>query len=449
MSDAPYTLVAANDANLAIDDAIIPDLQAIEADIAAGRLSQAATALNALQQAHDGDARIYIAGWQLGTASGNFQAALQASERAIALAALWPTTHYCAAQSLRQLSNVPSATIAIENALLLEPTNLLYLEFAITLANSVMDHTAAEKHLRAAFAQKADILGIKTLIGNALRYQAKFDDAESWLNEAVAINPDDAEAHYSLGMIAYERDRVELARTHLADAVRLSPDNEIFLYTHEVVNGRVPATQPEALTRNLFEGYASQFDRHLLGVLKYRVPQLIADKIVEQFPSRNINVLDLGCGTGLLGVALGKVGGHFAGVDLSLAMLKEAEKHNVYARLHHVNLLDALASTAADDYEVVAAADVFTYVGALDVAIRNCFKVLKPGGWLFFSCESAPEEGADFVLSKNMRYAHATAYVKRLLATDGFTTVTIDPIDLRVENDVAVRGYIVSAQKPK
>ena len=244
MSDAPYTLVAANDANLAIDDAIIPDLQAIEADIAAGRLSQAATALNALQQAHDGDARIYIAGWQLGTASGNFQAALQASERAIALAALWPTTHYCAAQSLRQLSNVPSATIAIENALLLEPTNLQYLEFAITLANSVMDHTAAEKHLRAAFAQKPDIVGIKTLIGNALRYQAKFDDAESWLNEAVAINPDDAEAHYSLGMIAYERDRTELARTHLADAVRLSPDNEIFLYTHEVVNGRVPARQP-------------------------------------------------------------------------------------------------------------------------------------------------------------------------------------------------------------
>lgn len=449
MSDTPYTLIAANDADLTIDDSIIPDLQAIELDIAAGRLSQAAAALNTLQPAHAGDARIYIAGWQLGTAAGNFRAALQASERAIALTPLWPIAHYCAAQSMLQLANVPSATIAIENALLLEPTNLQYLEFAATLANSVMDHSAAEKHLRAAFAQKPDIVGIKTLIGNALRYQSKFDEAESWLKEAVVINPDDAEAHYGLGMIAYERDQIDSARTHLADAVRLSPANEIFLYTHQVINGRTPAKQPEALTRNMFEGYASNYDRHLLGVLKYRVPQLIADKIVERFPSRNINVLDLGCGTGLLGMALGKVGGHFAGVDLSLAMLKEAEKQNVYARLHHVNLLDALATTAANDYDVVVAADVFTYVGALDAAIHDCFKVLKPGGWLFFSCESAPEDVADFGVSKKMRYTHPTAYVKQLLATDGFAGITTDRIDLHVENAVAVPGYIVSAQKPK
>jgi predicted TPR repeat methyltransferase len=316
------------------------------------------------------------------------------------------------------------------------------------LANSVVDHAAAEQHLRAAFAQKPDIVGIKRLIGNALRYQSKFDEAEVWLQEAVGQNPADGQAHYSLGMIAYERGHMDAARTHLADAIRLNPNDEIFLYTHAVVNGSTPARQPEALVRNVFDGYASQIDRHMPAILKDHLPQLIADKIVAQFPSRNINVLDLGCGTGLLGVALGKVDGHFAGVDLSLGMLKEAEKKNVYSRLHNVNLLDALAATAANDYDVVVAADVFSYVGDLDAVLGDAFTVLKPGGWLFFSCESAAEDGPDFVLSKNMRYTHPTHYVKRLLAAAGFATTTIDTIDLRSGHDVPLPGYIVSAQKP-
>ena len=202
------------------------------------------------------------------------------------------------------------------------------------------------------------------------------------------------------------------------------------------------------MTRGLFDGYASRFDSHLIGALKYRVPQTIADAIRTRFPDRKLNILDLGCGTGLIGAALGRIDGFFVGVDLSLPMLEEAQKLGVYARLHHVNLLDALAETDANEYEVIVAADVFIYLGGLDMAITNAFKVLRPGGWLFFSCEDTPDDGPDFVVRKTMRYAQSQKYVKRLLDNAGFVAPSIEAIDLRMEQDVAITGFLVSVQKP-
>ena len=129
-------------------------------------------------------------------------------------------------------------------------------------------------------------------------------------------------------------------------------------------------------------------------------------------------------------------------------MLEEAAKHKVYSRFHHVNLLEALEATDANEYEVIVAGDVFIYVGALDAAIANSFKVLRPGGWMFFSCEDTPDDGPDFVVRKSMRYAQSRKYVKRLLEASGFAAPLIETLELRKELDVAITGFLVSVQKP-
>ena len=89
-------------------------------------------------------------------------------------------------------------------------------------------------------------------------------------------------------------------------------------------------------------------------------------------------VLDLGCGTGLLGLMLGKIAGSMIGVDASIKMIEQAEKHGVYDRFHTVNLLDALRETDASQYHVIAALDVFIYVGDLAQAIARCLRE-RPG----------------------------------------------------------------------
>lgn len=429
-------------------DNLTRQLQAIEADINAGRLADAANMLNIVGRAYPRDARIYVAGWLLATKADNAAASLQAAERAVALAPTSATAQYCLADAQRRNGDITSARASVETALLLTPQNLTYRELAVNLANTQADHAAAERHLRVAFAQSPNIPGIKTMIGNSLRHQSNLDEAEKWLTEAVERNGDDAEAHNGLAMVAYQRDDMTAAKAHLAQALRLQPDNASYAYMDAVFSGKTPEQPPEDMTRGLFDRYATRFDSHLVGALKYRVPQTFAATILRQFPDRKLNVLDLGCGTGLLGAALGPIDGFFVGVDFSRPMLEEATKHGVYSRLHNVNLLDALSATDANEYEVIVAADVFIYMGALDAAINGSFKVLRPGGWLYFSLEVAPEDGENFEVRKSMRYAHNPAYVRRLLDSAGFVSQSFEDTDLRTEQEMPIRGLLVSAQKP-
>jgi SAM-dependent methyltransferase len=71
----------------------------------------------------------------------------------------------------------------------------------------------------------------------------------------------------------------------------------------------------------IFDNYADRFDAHLLGALQYRVPARCPPH-AQRTPSLNIDVLDLGCGTGLIGAELGRVDGSLVGVDLSAKMLE-------------------------------------------------------------------------------------------------------------------------------
>lgn len=423
-------------------------LAAVESDVQAGRLPEAAALLNELAEADPNDVRVYVAGWMLASKAGNTAGALQAAQRAVALAPMSALAHFCLSEALQGQGDIAAARASVNQALMLEPANLRYRGLAVNLANSQADHAAAETHLRTAFAQKKDIPGIKTMIGNALRYQSKFDEAATWLSEAIAINPDDVDALHGLAMVAYLRDDLVTAQRHLSAALKHRPADPGYLYMDAIFRGETPEQPPEAMTRGLFDRYANRFDTHLVGALKYRVPQKIAAAILALFPDRKLNILDLGCGTGLLGASLGRIDGYFVGVDLSKPMLDEAAKHNVYARFHQVNLLDALEATDANEYEVIVAADVFIYLGALDSAIANAFKVLRPGGWMFFSCEDTPDDGPDFVVRKSMRYAQSQKYVKRLLETTGFTQPSIEEMDLRMEQEQAITGFLVSVQKP-
>lgn len=451
MSNSPYSLPTMKPTAQAAQErqaARAPMFKAVEADIRAGRLREAAVALNALQQQDADDARLYVAGWMLAKEAGNMASALKSAERAVELAPMQALPHYCLAEAQRALGQLKEASDSIEKAVTLAPDDLKMRETAVNIATALGEHATAERHLRYAYSRNPKVPGIKTMIGAALRSQAKLDEAQEFFTGAVADNADDAHAHYGLAMVAHERGDRALALQHITDALRLHPDDGEFNYLRAVFAGETPERQPEAMTRGVFDQYAPRFDSHLVGALKYRVPQRIAALISEKFPARKLNILDLGCGTGLLGASLGTIDGHFVGVDLSMPMIDEAKKHKAYTRFHHVNLLDALDATDANEFEVIVAADVMIYVGALETPLRDAFKVLKPGGWLFFSCERAPETGPDLVVEKSLRYSHKESHVRRLLADDGFVDVSLEDVELRTEAGVAIPGYIVAAQKP-
>jgi len=187
--------------------------------------------------------------------------------------------------------------------------------------------------------------------------------------------------------------------------------------------------------------------------LKYNMPEQIAAKLrsVEHPARGNWRVLDLGCGTGLAGIAIGADATHLVGVDLSEKMLDKANALNLYARLVRADLDAMMEREDAATYDVVVAADVFVYIGKLDGLVAHVHRLLKPGGLFAFSVEAlaagdnstpATEPLPDYRLNETGRYAHARAYVHRLAATAGFEVLGVTDAHGRVNEGKPVPGYI-------
>ena len=87
-----------------------------------------------------------------------------------------------------------------------------------------------------------------------------------------------------------------------------------------------------------YDGWASNYDKDLLKEYGYSAPRIAADALAGILPDWNALILDVGCGTGLVGKELAGHGyKRFIGVDVSAGMLAEAERTGLYERLVHVD----------------------------------------------------------------------------------------------------------------
>jgi predicted TPR repeat methyltransferase len=211
--------------------------------------------------------------------------------------------------------------------------------------------------------------------------------------------------------------------------------------------GETPRTQPKEIMQELFDKYAPRFDAELVGALKYRVPRRVADFIRQRSPSLDVSILDLGCGTGLLGVYLGPIVRAFVGVDLSAKMIERAAPHRIYTDLRQTDALDELRATPAGTYDYVTANDVFIYVGDVSEVIPAAFKAIRPGGALIFSCETAQDAEGALVIRPSKRYAHSVSSIQVFCRDAGFESCAIETIDLRFERKVPIPGFIAIASK--
>src|SRR5690606_13341208 len=94
--------------------------------------------------------------------------------------------------------------------------------------------------------------------------------------------------------------------------------------------GEAPDKAPDAYVATLFDQTAEVFDEVLVGQLGYSVPQQLRLVLDHLQPGQTGRVLDLGCGTGLMGEELRDMAGHITGVDISENMVAIAWEREVY-----------------------------------------------------------------------------------------------------------------------
>ncbi|PZO02259.1 MAG: SAM-dependent methyltransferase [Hyphomicrobiales bacterium] len=212
----------------------------------------------------------------------------------------------------------------------------------------------------------------------------------------------------------------------------------------------------ETFSGTLFDAYAERFDSHLTQALHYNAPALLKSALVRicdnaDRPFRFDTVLDLGCGTGLMGEAIRAETGFLAGCDVSPRMIERArakmrsDGQPLYDKLAVASLTAFLSSRPEACADLVLAADVFVYLGELGPAFAQTARVLKRGGLFAFTVQSHDGEGV--VVGADRRFAHAEAWLRQRLGEAGLQPLLLEPASTRQDRGVAVPGLLVVAER--
>jgi trans-aconitate methyltransferase len=132
----------------------------------------------------------------------------------------------------------------------------------------------------------------------------------------------------------------------------------------------------------IYADWASTYDRDVFDRLGFIGSARIAELLVAHLPDRTAPVLDLGCGTGAVGVRLAELGvTTIDGLDLSPEMLAIAERTGAYRTLTVADLTAGDADLGAG-YGATASAGTFTSGHVGPEAVPRLLAVLAPGGVL-------------------------------------------------------------------
>lgn len=308
------------------------------------------------------------------------------------------------------------------------------------------DALGAIAECRRALAARPDYVVALNTLGSALGKVGLVDEAIAALRQAITLRPNYANAHHNLGNILDQAHRVDEARQAYRTALTINPRLEEAWYNLAALGAMPPPPRtPHPYLLRLFDSYATSFDEHLVETLEYQVPEkLVAAVLAVRPDAENLDIIDLGCGTGLVGMHCRPHAGRLVGIDVSARMIQCAQRRQIYDELIQSDLVDYLR-TRHDTCDLVLAADVFIYSGDLSAVFQAVARLLRPGGLFAFSLEITTQ--ADFVLQANRRYAQSSAYIQRLAHETGLHDVAIIPVKLRRHGEDHAEGVIMVLRK--
>jgi 2-polyprenyl-6-hydroxyphenyl methylase/3-demethylubiquinone-9 3-methyltransferase len=121
----------------------------------------------------------------------------------------------------------------------------------------------------------------------------------------------------------------------------------------------------------------------------HQINPLRLNWIQSLVPLAGQKVVDIGCGGGILSDAMARQGAQVLGVDLAVKSLKVAQLHALEAGTQGVQYREIsaedLASEQAGQFDVVTCMEMLEHVPDPASVVEACAKLVKPGGWVFFS----------------------------------------------------------------
>ena len=180
-------------------------------------------------------------------------------------------------------------------------------------------------------------------------------------------------------------------------------------------------------------------------------------------------VLDVGCGGGILSEAMAAAGAEVSGIDLSEKALRIAKLHLLESGQtvdYRLIAAEAFADNMPGQFDVVTCMEMLEHVPDPASIVAACARLVKPGGWVFFSTLNRNPKsylfaviGAEYLLKLLPRGTHdyakfiTPAELARMarqagLETGQLTGMTYNPLTkvYKLEADTSV-NYLLATQR--
>ncbi|MGA3161747.1 MAG: methyltransferase domain-containing protein [Terracidiphilus sp.] len=266
------------------------------------------------------------------------------------------------------------------------------------------------------------------------------------LKRVTELTPENSDTWHALGFAAQAVGRRDEARDAFANYLEARPgDASIRQILTALKDEAPPPRASDECILQIFNDFSSHYDTKMRDNLSYQAPERLQDLIrAEIGDAAGLEILDIGCGTGLAGVCFKDRAACLVGIDLSPEMIEVARERDIYDQLEIAEITEWLDQTEGQ-FDLIVACDCLVYFGDLQPVTASAARRLKPGGWFAFTTERG--EKYPFHLADSGRYTHHPDHVRAIAASAGLTVVRLDEGFLRTERGVEVTGLLALLRK--
>ncbi|CAM9188023.1 unnamed protein product [Scytosiphon promiscuus] len=346
------------------------------------------------------------------------------------------------------------------------------------LANTLRDMGAVEEAIRrykGIIAQRPTDIGTLVQLGFAYHELCDFSQALAIYKKARSSPTKAAEMDYLTAALHSKSLRPSRAPgAYVTDLFDLEARRSGFL---ESKAQEAPPTSPGS--PNLSVPLAGGKSSYGSGGMFYDVHGLVFDRVVPNMRSMIeaalglpvdgvggtdlhwLDILDLGCGRGTMGMELKPLANMLTGVDLSETAIKHALRQGTYDSVKHGDAVTVVKAMLPNSFDLVVAADMVPYFGDLGDLFRAISAVTRPGGLVVFNADSfdVTEDGSNvanaggnvraFELKFTGRWNHRRKYVTQSVASAGMSVLGVRVVKGRTRLVSTAAGEIVLEAVPQ
>ena len=370
-------------------------------------------------------------------------------QRAVACSPRWVEARIELAYALSLFGCLGAAEIEAKEAVNLVPNFFASQLALVSVLVQAERYPEAENAARAALSLSPDHAGIHSRMAEILFHLDRPDEAAKEAKAALGLNSGLPYPHYLLGLVCERRKQRKQALAHFKRYLECSPEDTmgIGLYLAHQGIANAPERSPENYLNRLYHTRATFWDQTTGSKRPYRGASMVANALsrLKGDAAQGLDILDAGCGTGLVGVLVRPKAAHLDGIDLSVHMLEKARAKKIYDHLESGDMLTYMQSRPTA-YDIITSAATLIHFGDLRPVFSAAATSLRDNGLFLFTLFPY-EEGEGVTVNSYSCYSHSLGYVTEQASAAGFGVELAEQEIHEYNGEVPVMGWIVALRR--